>query len=220
MENYEAKLPKSTTITAPHHGWDNGANNLNSDFINNVNPEFVLSLGGWEHNPANTSSPANILNSTSAMQTYCEENGIPNYCNFLNENMRIDMFDDEMVFVKPCAKYLRYGKIGWSQVTGFAAAQEYITVSNLKVYKKDKTCRVTGFLSNTSNESIAAATQLVTGLPAPLFKNYFVCVSGTASTDKKPVAVAIGTSGTMALDAVNGWDEGTYLIFDSEYPIV
>lgn len=100
-------LDKATILTAPHHGWDNGANNLIPAFINNVNPDVVISTNGWEHNPANTYSPANILLDTSAMQSYCEKNGVSNYCTFNNDFIGIILNEYGWKFKGQYTRYIR-----------------------------------------------------------------------------------------------------------------
>lgn len=71
-------------ITAPHHGWDNGVNNLIPAFINNLSPKMVITMNGWEHHPDNPSFPANVMLSTSAIQNYCECRNVPNYLTCMN----------------------------------------------------------------------------------------------------------------------------------------
>lgn len=115
VEEYEGRILKSEFMTAPHHGWDNGANNLNHDFIKNVDPDVVISPNGWEHNPANTSSPACILYDSSAMQTYCENNCVPNYPTFLNAEPIVSLYKDSWEFETPCIRYTRHGIDGPQQ---------------------------------------------------------------------------------------------------------
>lgn len=103
-------LPKATILTAPHHGWDNGVNNLVPAFINNINPDLVVSVNGWEHNPANTDSPANIMLATSAMQSFCEANAVSNYPTFLNGPIKMLMNIYGWKFNGNYSRYIRNGK--------------------------------------------------------------------------------------------------------------
>lgn len=103
-------LRKANIMTAPHHGWDNGANNLIPAFINNVNPDTVISVNGWEHHPDNESSPANMMLATSPMQTYCEANGVPNYPTCTNGAIDIIMNKYGWKFNGIYTKYIRNGK--------------------------------------------------------------------------------------------------------------
>ena len=103
-------LRKATILTAPHHGWDNGPNNLIPAFINNVNPDVVVSVNGWEHNPANENSAANILLNTSAMQSFCEANAVSNYCTFNNGPISICIDRYNWVFNGRYSRYIRNGK--------------------------------------------------------------------------------------------------------------
>lgn len=103
-------LPKANILTAPHHGWDNGANNLVPAYINNVSPDVVISTNGWEHNPDNTDSPANINLATSAMQSYCEANAIPNYPTFSNGQIEVVMDKNNWMFGGHYTRYIRNEK--------------------------------------------------------------------------------------------------------------
>lgn len=103
-------LPKATILTAPHHGWDNGPNNLIPAFINNVNPDVVISTNGTEHSPSNTESPANIMLATSPMQSYCEANGVPNYPTFLNGPIEIELYKYGWKFGGAYTRFIRNGK--------------------------------------------------------------------------------------------------------------
>lgn len=103
-------LRKADILTAPHHGWDNGANNLIPSFINNVNPNVVISVNGWEHNPANENSSANMMLSTSAMQSFCEANAVSNYPTCLNGAIGIEMNKYGWMFDGIYSRYIRNGK--------------------------------------------------------------------------------------------------------------
>lgn len=83
-------LKKATIMTAPHHGWDNGVNNLRPSFINNVVPDVVVSPNGSEHYPSlENTNAANVLNASSAMQTWCERNNVSNYMTCTNGQINI-----------------------------------------------------------------------------------------------------------------------------------
>lgn len=103
-------LRKANILTAPHHGWDNGANNLIPAFINNVNPDTVISVNGWEHHPDNESSPANMMLATSPMQSYCEANGVSNYPTCTNGTIDILMNRYGWKFSGKYSRYIRNGK--------------------------------------------------------------------------------------------------------------
>ena len=103
-------LDKATILTAPHHGWDNGANNLYPAFINNVNPDTVISVNGWEHNPDNANSAANIMLATSAMQSFCEANCVSNYCTFNNGMIKILLNEYGWKFDGHYSRFIRNGK--------------------------------------------------------------------------------------------------------------
>lgn len=103
-------LPKATILTAPHHGWDNGPNNLIPAYINNVNPDVVISVNGWEHNPDNADSLANIMLATSPMQSFCEANGVSNYPTFLNGPTVISLKEYGWKFDGHYSRYIRNGK--------------------------------------------------------------------------------------------------------------
>ena len=103
-------LDKATILTAPHHGWDNGANNLIPQFINNVNPDVVISVNGWEHNPDNANSAANIMLATSAMQSFCEANAVSNYCTFDNGMIGILLKEYGWKFNGHYSRFIRNGK--------------------------------------------------------------------------------------------------------------
>lgn len=107
------KCYKANILTAPHHGWDNGANNLIPKYINNVNPDVVISTNGWEHDPDNTDSPANIMKASSAMQSYCEANGVSNYPTNSNGLIRVDMTSNGWMFNGKYTRFIRNNK-NWS----------------------------------------------------------------------------------------------------------
>ena len=106
-------LLKANILTAPHHGWDNGANNLVPAFINNVSPDVVISVNGSEHHPDNTESAASVIKKTSAMQSYCEANAVPNYMTCINGPIKVVMNKNTWKFDGTYSRYIRNGK-NWS----------------------------------------------------------------------------------------------------------
>lgn len=106
-------LLKANILTAPHHGWDNGVNNLVPAFINNVSPDVVISVNGSEHHPDNTESAASVIKKTSAMQSYCEANAVPNYLTCLNGPIKVVMNENTWKFDGTYSRYIRNDK-NWS----------------------------------------------------------------------------------------------------------
>lgn len=104
---------KADILSAPHHGWDNGVNNLIPAYINNVCPDVVISQNGREHLPDNNDSPASVMKASSPMQSYCEANGVPNYMTCLNGPTKVTMNKDSWKFDGTYSRYIRNGK-NWS----------------------------------------------------------------------------------------------------------
>lgn len=121
-ETYLATLPnsllKSTFMTAPHHGWQAdgdgvlGANKLIPDFINRVCPDVVISQNGATHAP-DSGNPPSMINSSSAVQTWCERNGVSNYATCLNGTIDFAMYKHGWKFAGSYIRYIRNGK-NWS----------------------------------------------------------------------------------------------------------
>lgn len=103
-------LMKANIMTAPHHGWDNGVNNLIPAFINNVNPDVVISTNGHEHNPTNTSSPACVMDRSSPMQSWCEANGVSNYMTVDNGPIKVVLDKHNWRLDGAYSRYIRNGK--------------------------------------------------------------------------------------------------------------
>ena len=63
---------KCNVWNAEHHGWDNGANNLKTNFIDRISPDVVVANDGAQHDTLyeQTSSP---------MVTWCLNNCVPFY---------------------------------------------------------------------------------------------------------------------------------------------
>ena len=104
---------KADILTAPHHGWDNGVNNLIPAYINNVCPDVVISQNGKEHLPDNDASQASVMKASSPMQSYCEANGVPNYMTCLNGPTKVIMSEQSWKFDGTYSRYIRNGK-NWS----------------------------------------------------------------------------------------------------------
>lgn len=103
-------LMKANIMTAPHHGWDNGVNNLIPAFINNVDPDIVISQNGHEHNPTNTDSAACVMHRTSPMQSWCEANGVSNYMTVDNGPIRVKMDKSGWRLDGVYSRFIRNGK--------------------------------------------------------------------------------------------------------------
>ena len=104
------KLLPCTILSAPHHGWDNGVNNLIPDFINGLNPDIVVSQNGSEMKPGGI---ADVDTASSPMQSWCEANGKPNYCTFENGTIQVTFNDKAYKLDGPYVKHIR-NKKNWS----------------------------------------------------------------------------------------------------------
>lgn len=115
-QKYTATLPdsllKSDIMTAPHHGWQSGqteTNGLNPDFIKRLYPNAVLSPNGDVHKPDSGQAPS-MYNFENVMQTWCEENSVPNYATCLNGTIDFYMYNQAWEFDDSYIAYIRNDK--------------------------------------------------------------------------------------------------------------
>jgi beta-lactamase superfamily II metal-dependent hydrolase len=99
----------SDILIAPHHGWDNTYNGLEYAYINTVNPRCVISCNGIQQHPNTTSSNkgAKVEKITSPMQTWCEQNNVPNYMTNINGLIHIILSKDSYKLNGNYMKYTR-----------------------------------------------------------------------------------------------------------------
>lgn len=98
------KMRKANVITSPHHGWLIDAENLISDFVNNISPDIVITEGGSEQKAGGI---ADIDGTGGAMTVWCEENGVPNYATFENGTIHISVADGVAKFERPVIRHVK-----------------------------------------------------------------------------------------------------------------
>lgn len=105
-------LLKSDIMTAPHHGWQSGQteeNGLNPDFIKRIYPNVVLSPNGDVHKP-DSGQASSMYNYENVLQTWCEENSVPNYATCLNGTINFYLYYQSWEFDNSYIAYIRNNK--------------------------------------------------------------------------------------------------------------
>ena len=99
-------LYKANILKSQHHGWDNGKNNLIPAYINNLDPDCVITEDSEVHE-----TQGYFMGDTTPIQSWCEYNGRPHYRVHLNNNL-IDVHVDDFSwsFTSKCSKFIRNGK--------------------------------------------------------------------------------------------------------------
>lgn len=94
---------KSNILKSMHHGWENQV--MNTDFINEVYPDIVVTEDSSEHDEL-------IYRETSPIQSWCEQNGIPHYRTRTNKAMDFIVKKDTITPSSKMRNFVR-GGVNW-----------------------------------------------------------------------------------------------------------